>query len=386
MNESTAARGGIGRLLVRTFLLVVVPLAVAMVALHLYARGGRYIKTENSYVKANVIAITPEVSGRVIWVGAKDNSIAAEGTHLFRIAPEPFKIALDQSEARLAIVRTGIETLRSTYREALVDEGRQADTVRFLKLQHKRQRQLRDKRMGSEERFDQAEHELALGKRDAQSGKEKTRKTLLELGNDPDFPVNHHPRYRQAITARDRAALDLQRTEILAPASGIVSNMKLQVGEYVEEGAPVFTLIQSSPVWVEANLKETQLTHVKVGQLVTVEVDAYPDYDWNAKVSTIAPATGAEFALLPPQNATGNWVKVVQRIPVQLSIERPPDAPPLRAGMTVSVSIDTGHKRELHPYVQKLIGEGGLLQPADALVGKALAWTKQEPDDMATVK
>ena len=378
MNETTAARGGIRRLLIRTFLLVVVPLAVAVVALHLYARGGRYIDTENSYVKANVIAITPEVSGRVIWVGAKDNSVAVEGTHLFRIAPEPFRIALDQSEARLALVRTEIETLRSTYREAVVDEGRQADTVRFLELQLQRQRQLRDKRMGSEERFDQAEHELALGKRAAQSGKEKTRKTLLALGNDPDFPVNHHPGYRQAITVRDRAALDLQRTEILAPASGIVSNMKLQVGEYVEEGDPVFTLIQSEPVWIEANLKETQLTHVQVGQLVTIEVDAYPDHTWDAKVSTIAPATGAEFALLPPQNATGNWVKVVQRIPVQLSIERPPGTPPLRAGMTVAVSIDTGHKRELHPFVKRLIGEGGLLEPVDALVGKALAWTKQE--------
>lgn len=380
MNESTAARGGIGRLLTRTFLLLVVPLAVAMVALHLYARGGRYVETENAYVKANVIAITPEVSGRVIWVGAKDNSIAVEGTPLFRIAPEPFKIALDQGEARLSIVRTEIETLRATYREAVVEEGRQQDTVRFLGLQLKRQRQLRDKRMGSEERFDQAEHELALGKREVQSAKEKTRKTLLELGNDPNQPVEQHARYRQAITERDRAALDLQRTEVFAPTSGVVSNMKLQVGEYVEEGDPVFTLIQSDPVWVEANLKETQLTHVKVGQPVTVEVDAYPDHKWSAQVDTIAPATGAEFALLPPQNATGNWVKVVQRVPVQLRIERPADAPALRAGMTVAVSVDTGHKRVLHPFVEQLLGEGGLLEPADALVGKALAWTKREPD------
>ena len=135
-------------------------------------------------------------------------------------------------------------------------------------------------------------------------------------------------------------------------------------------------MIQSEPVWVEANLKETQLTNVKVGQLVTVEVDTYPDHRWNATVGTIAPATGAEFALLPPQNATGNWVKVVQRVPVQLLIDRPPGTPPLRAGMTVAVSIDTGHQRELHPFVQNLIGEGGVLQPVDALVGKALAWTK----------
>ena len=380
MNESTAARGGIGRLLTRTFLLLVVPLAIAMVALHLYARGGRYIETENAYVKANVIAITPEVSGRVIWVGAKDNSAAVEGTHLFRIDPEPFRITLDQSEAQLSIVRTEIETLRSTYREAVVAEGRQKDTIRFLELQLKRQRQLRDKRLGREEHFDQAEYELSLGKREAQSVKEKTRKTLLELGNDPNLAVEQHARYRQAITERDRAALDLQRTEVLAPTSGIVSNMKLQAGEYVEAGNPVFTLIQSDPMWVEANLKETQLTHVKVGQIVTVEVDAYPDHKWNATVNTIAPATGAEFALLPPQNATGNWVKVVQRIPVQLQIERPAGGPPLRAGMTAAISVDTGHKRELHPFMKKLIGEGGWLEPVDALVGKALAWTKRKDE------
>lgn len=376
MSESSAARGGIGRFLSRTFLLLVVPLCVAMVALHLYARGGRFIETENAYVKANVIAITPEVSGRVIWVGAQDNSPTVQGTPLFRIDPEPFKIALAQSVARLALVRTEIETLRSTYREAIVEQGRQQDTVRFLNLQLKRQRQLRDKRMGREEQFDQAEHELALGKREAQSAREKTRKTLLELGNDPELAVEEHPRYRQAITERDRAALDLRRTELFAPTTGIVSNMKLQVGEYVEEGDPIFTLIQSNPIWVEANLKETQLTHVKIGQPVTIEVDAYPDVKWNAQVHTIAPATGAEFALLPPQNATGNWVKVVQRVPVQLSIERPADAPELRAGMTVAVSIDTSHKRKLHPFVADLLSEGGLLQPADALVGKALDWTK----------
>lgn len=378
MNESTAKGGGIGRLLLRTFLLIVVPLAVAMVALHLYARGGRFIETENAYVKANVIAITPEVSGRVVWVGAQDNGFAEEGRQLFRIDPEPYRIALEQAEAKVSVVRTDIETLRSTYREAIVEEGRQQDTVRFLQLQLERQRKLRDKRMGSEERFDQAEHELALGNRELQSARESTRKTLLELGNDPNFDLTKHGRYREAIAERDRATLDLQRTQLQAPTSGTVSNMKLQVGEYVEEGDPVFTMIEADPVWVEANLKETQLTHVRIGQTVTIEVDAYPDVVWNANVNTIAPATGAEFALLPPQNATGNWVKVVQRVPVQLSIVRPRETPPLRAGMTVSVSIDTGHKRVLPPMVKNLLDEGGWLHSLDALVGKAFAWFKRD--------
>jgi membrane fusion protein (multidrug efflux system) len=154
--------------------------------------------------------------------------------------------------------------------------------------------------------------------------------------------------------------------------------MKLQVGEYVEEGDPVFTLIQAEPVWIEANLKETQLTHVREGQTVTVRVDAYPNQTWTARVDTIAPATGAEFALLPPQNATGNWVKVVQRVPVHLQVERPQGAPLLRAGMTASISIDTGHLRELPVFARKLIGEGGVLAPLHGLMGRALAWGRSD--------
>jgi len=374
MSEKQPRKGRMRRLVLRLFLLVVVPLAAVVVSLHLYARGGRYVETENAYVKAHVIAITPEVPGRVVWVGVDDNEIITAGESLFRIDPEPFRIALEQTEARLAIVSTEIETLRANYREAVVAEAKRQDDVAFMKTQLERQRQLRDKRMGSEERYDQARHDLATAERELQAARERKRTVLLALGNDPDMPVERHARWLQAKSERDRAALQLDHTEVIAPAAGIVSNMKLQVGEYVEDGDPVFTLIQSDPLWVEANLKETQLTHVREGQRVTVEVDAYPDRVWQARVNTIAPATGAEFALLPPQNATGNWVKVVQRVPVQLSIERPPGSPVLRAGMTAAISIDTGHERELPAIAKRLLGEGGLLEPFHALVGRALAW------------
>jgi len=378
MSEHTPRRGRLGRLVLRSILLVLVPLAVVMVALHYYARGGRYVETENAYVKAHVIAITPEVSGRVMWIGTADNTIAGKGTPLFRIDQDPYRIAMDQADARLAITRTEIETLRANYREAVVDEGRAKDNVAFLELQLDRQRKLKERGMGSEERFDQARHDLTLAGRELQGARARINRMLLELGNDPDLPVEQHARFQQAMAERDRASLNLQRTEVLAPATGIVSNLKLQVGEYVEEGDPVFTLIQADPVWIEANLKETQLTHVREGQTVTVLVDAYPDQTWTARVDTIAPATGAEFALLPPQNATGNWVKVVQRVPVHLEVERPPGAPLLRAGMTASISIDTGHQRELPMFARKLIGEGGLLAPLHGLVGRALAWSRND--------
>jgi membrane fusion protein (multidrug efflux system) len=374
MTEPVPRRGRLRRLVLRLFLLVVVPLAAVLVSLHLYARGGRYVETENAYVKAHVVAITPEVAGRVVWVGIQDNEVVTAGESLFRIDPEPFRIALAEAEARLAITRTEIETLRANYREAVVAKSKAEDDVAFMKTQLQRQRRLRDKRMGSEERYDQARHDLAISERDLEAARERIRTVLLALGNDPDLSIADHARFLQAKAERDRAALALERTEVLAPAAGIVSNMKLQAGEYVEDGDPVFTLIQSDPVWVEANLKETQLTHVREGQRVSVEVDAYPGRVWQASVDTIAPATGAEFALLPPQNATGNWVKVVQRVPVQLAIERPADAPVLRAGMTATVSIDTGHVRELPAIAQRLLGEGGLLEPFQGLVGRALAW------------
>jgi membrane fusion protein (multidrug efflux system) len=281
---------------------------------------------------------------------------------------------MEQAEARLAMTRTEIETLRANYREAIVDEARARDNVAFLELQLDRQRKLKQRGMGSEERFDLARHELSLATRELQGARERIRRMLVALGNDPEVAVEQHERYLQAMAERDRASLNLRRTEVVAPATGIVSNMKLQVGEYVEEGDPVFTLIQTEPVWIEANLKETQLTHVREGQTVTVRVDAYPNQTWTARVDTIAPATGAEFALLPPQNATGNWVKVVQRVPVHLAVERPQDAPLLRAGMTASISIDTGHQRELPVFARKLIGEGGVLAPLHGLVGRALAW------------
>jgi membrane fusion protein (multidrug efflux system) len=162
----------------------------------------------------------------------------------------------------------------------------------------------------------------------------------------------------EAKTALDAAALDLERTRVSAPAAGTVSNMKLQPGEHVEKGAPIFSLIESGSIWIEANFKETQLTHIRLGQSAQVTADAYPDAPWPARVSTIAPATGAEFAILPPQNATGNWVKVVQRIPVLLQVEGRAGQPPLRAGMTVTVAVDTGHPRGFPSALQWLVDSG----------------------------
>jgi membrane fusion protein (multidrug efflux system) len=339
----------------RLVLMLVVPAVVAVVALHLYASGGRHVVTENAYVKANIIAVSPDVSGRVVSVSVNDNQVVNSGDLLFAIDPVPFRIAVAEADAQIEVIRTDVAQLHHEVAEAQAEAAEARERLRFLKQQFERQKKLKQRRLGSEEAYDQALHELRVGEEAIHIVKQRIARKLAAHGGDTDLPAEHHPRYRRAVAVRDQASVDLERTVVMAPAKGIVSNMKLQVGEYVKEGDAIFSLIETSPVWVEANLKETELTNVSPGQPATVVVDAYPHYQWQASVDTIAPATGAEFALLPPQNATGNWVKVVQRIPVSLRIERSEDEPMLRAGMTVTVRIDTGKQRGLPGFVPEAV-------------------------------
>ncbi|MGB7184562.1 MAG: HlyD family secretion protein, partial [Burkholderiaceae bacterium] len=190
------------------------------------------------------------------------------------------------------------------------------------------------------------------------------------LGGDINIDYDAHPAYQAAQYRLDLARTRERQTVVRAPADGVVSNMTLQAGEYVKQGQAIFSMVNDSNVWVEANLKETQLTHLEKGQRATLSIDAYPDVEWQAVVSDIAPATGAEFALLPPQNATGNWVKVVQRVPVHLHIELQPDAPRLRAGMTVTASIDTGRERGWPAPFGIEPSEAPIVDPESAAVGQ----------------
>ncbi|MCP5153172.1 MAG: HlyD family secretion protein [Ectothiorhodospiraceae bacterium] len=363
----------IGRTVVRLVLLLVVPVAAVLAGLWFWMHSGRYVTTENAYVKANIIAVSTDVDGRVEWVGVNDNDWVESGQPLFRIDPTPFRIAVEQAEAQMEVVRSEIESMRADYRESLVEAAEARERVHFNELQLERQKRLRDRKLGREEDYDSAAYELATARQRVRVIEEKSRRVLASLAGDPEIAVESHPRFLEAKAARDRAAVDLGKTRIAAPSAGIVSNMRLQPGEYVEEGKPIFSLIETAPMWVEANLKETQLTWVREGQAASIEVDAYPDLKWSARVSTIAPATGAEFALLPPQNASGNWVKVVQRIPVILAIDQPQDAPPLRAGMTVSVSIDTEREREMPKIAQKVLEETQLSGVVQGMMRDATA-------------
>lgn len=367
---TTAKAGRFGaRRIARFVLMIGVPLAAALVALHLYADGGRYVVTENAYVKANIVAVSADVSGRVVSVTVADNQPVKPGERLFAIDPVPFSIAVNEADAQMEVIRRDFAQLRFDVREARAEAAEARERQRFLVQQFERQEKLKQRGMGSEEAYDQALHELKIGEESLRKLDQRIARTLAALGGDADLPVDKHPRFRRAATIREQASVDLERTVVNAPAAGVISNMKLQIGEYVEKGDAVFSLIETSPVWVEANLKETDLTNISMGQPATFVVDAYPEQEWQASVETIAPATGAEFALLPPQNATGNWVKVVQRIPVSLRIEQSANGPALRAGMTVMVSIDTGKARGFPDFVPDAVADWHLFD----FVRKALA-------------
>ncbi|MDQ3259306.1 MAG: HlyD family secretion protein [Pseudomonadota bacterium] len=356
--------------LLRLLLLGVIPIIAAFLSLQYYAHGGRFVETENAYVKANIISVSAQIAGRVMEVSVSDNQFVAAGAPLFRINPQPYEIAIERGRARLDVIRTEVASLRAEYRATLLQADETRERIKFLQRQLERQEKLKKYGMISGNVYDEARLNLDVAHRQLATVEESANRVLANLSGNAHLAPAKHPRFAEAKTVLDEAMMDLERTRITAPAAGVVSNMKLRVGEYADQGAPLFSLIESGQPWIEANFKETQLTNIRVGQAAMVVSDIYPDQSWRAVVSTIAPATGAEFAVLPPQNATGNWVKVVQRVPVLIHVE--PGHTNLRVGMTVSVSVDTKRERGLPRSIQRLVDAGWLprfLQPKPALAG-----------------
>ena len=346
-----------GRMLLRTILLIVIPVAAIIGGGFWYEATGRYITTENAYVKAHVIAISPNIDGRVTEVFVDENQRVKTGEVLFKMDAEPYWMMVRMSEAKRETARQEIEATRAEYHQIVAEIEKAKADVKHYEREAGRQRQLASKAITTRSRLDDAEFNLSTAQRDVATLRQKIRTVLARLGGDPARAAELHPDFMAAETEKAMAEMNLGYTEIKSPIDGIVTRLKLEAGEWVEEGEPAFGLIAVDRTWIEANLKETQLTHVRKGQDVKVEIDAYPDVVWTAKIASISPATGAEFSVLPPQNASGNWVKVVQRLPVRIEIETTPEHPPLRAGMTATVTVDTHHKRELWSTVKSAIAD-----------------------------
>jgi membrane fusion protein (multidrug efflux system) len=351
------ARADLRRLLLRWGLLILGPLAVVLVAGTLYLSGGRYVSIDNAYVKADMVNVANDVPGMVAAVTVRNNQRVSVGEELFRLDDEPFRIALTNAQAQLDQVRNDIEAMKASYRQKQEDIKSDQVTIGFYEREEQRQSELVNKSFVSRAQYDAARRNLDVARQQIASNRQQLAAIAANLSGDPNIAPEQHPRYLQAQARRDHAARDLRRTVIRASIGGIVTNVdKLQPGQYLAAGAAAFSLVATDHVWVEANPKETELTHVKPGDPVTITVDTYPGVEWQGTVASLSPASGSEFALLPAQNTSGNWVKVVQRIPIRLRIDATPDTPTLRAGMSVVARIDTGHKRTLAGLLKELLG------------------------------
>jgi membrane fusion protein (multidrug efflux system) len=334
--------------------LIGVPALVLIGALFFWLQGGRYASTENAFVKADIAQIASEVAGRIVDVRVRDHAAVVEGDVLVRLDPEPYRLALAKAEAEIDSARASVEQLKVSLRETRADARETENRLAYLEVQAKRQRELSGRGVSSAARVEQADSEEQQARDRLAMLQQRIARVEAALGGNPEQPTDRYAAVREKMALRDRAALDLSHADIKAPRAGTVLNFRLQLGEQVKAQTPLFSLVADRRPWIEANFKETDLTYVTVGQKATVVLDMHPDITWEAEVESISPATGAEFAILPPQNASGNWVKVVQRLPVKLRLTERPGEPPLRAGMTAYVSIDTKRTRSL----AKIFGSG----------------------------
>jgi membrane fusion protein (multidrug efflux system) len=329
-------------------LLILGPVALVVGALVFYFATGRYVTEEDAYVQAVNVSISPQVAGQVVDVAVKSNVAVRRAASLFNLDPEPYRIAVANAEAQLGIARDQAQTLIETYRARLkqIDEARAS--ADYAQTNYERQQHLFDTGAAPRAMLDAAIRDAQTAKANLASLQREAAAALAQLGGNPDVPVDQQSTVKQAQAAVDSALRNLRLTSVVAPFEGIPHNVEsIAVGAFLNAGQSAFPLVSTSDFYVEANIRETDLTYVRPGDPARLTIDAYPETPIAGKVTTLAPASGAIFALLPPQNATGNWVKVVQRIPVRLSFGVLPDGVGLRAGMSVKVSIDTGHQRTL---------------------------------------
>lgn len=346
--EASAGTGKARPKRLRRILLALGPIALIAGGGYMYLTGGRYVSTDNAYVRADKMTVATDVSGIVAEVAVHENQKVEKGQLLFRLDDEPYRIALAGAEAQLGGVRNELATLQAGYRQNLAQIEQARADIPLAEANFQRQQDLLRRGATTQAAFDQARRDLDAARQRVDVAQRQAEATLAQLGGSASAKIEDNPRFRAAQAQVDKAARDLRRTVVKASMPGIVANVDaLQVGEYLPAAQTAFNLVATDHVWVEANPKETDLTYLKPGDPAEVTVDAYPGREWHASVASISPASGAEFSVLPAQNASGNWVKVVQRVPVRLKVEIPDDAPPLRSGMSVNVDIDTGHQRSL---------------------------------------
>jgi membrane fusion protein, multidrug efflux system len=323
-----------------------------------YVTGGRVMSTDNAYVEADKVGISTDISGIVKEIDVRNNQRVEDGQVLFRLDDLPFRLALQRADAQVGNVANDLNALKANYRDMQAQIQQAQDDIDYYNREFHRQQDLAAKNIASQQTFDAAHRNLKNAQQKLASLNQQLAAIAANLNGDPNIPVEQHPRYRDAVAQRDEAARQLDHTVVKAPFAGIVTNVpSIAPGKYLQASMTAFYLVATGYVWVDSNPKETELTNVRPGQPVTVTVDTYPDAEWHGTVESISPAAAQEFSLLPAQNTSGNWVKVVQRIPMRVRIDTSDKSlPPLRAGMSVEVNVDTGHQRGLPQFPTALFG------------------------------
>jgi membrane fusion protein (multidrug efflux system) len=342
----------------RPLMFVLLPL-VLIVGGYFYVTGGAVMSTDNAYVQADMVGLSTDVSGIVTEVLVHDNQKVAKGDVLFKLDDLQFRLALNRAEAQIGNTRNDLVALQSSYRNMQAQVEQAQKDVDFNMVNFQRQEQLIANNFTPKATFDAARNTLQGSQQKLASLQQQLAGLAANLNGDPDASIENHPKYKDAVAGRDEAARQFAHTIVLAPFAGIVTNVpSLQPGQYLAAAAVAFNIVSADHVWVQASPKETELTYVRPGQKVTVDVDTYQGERWAGTVDSISPASASSFSLLPAENTSGNWVKVVQRIPMRILVNNAPGKPPLRVGMSVEVNVDTGHARGFPSFITDLVGSG----------------------------
>jgi membrane fusion protein (multidrug efflux system) len=320
------------------------PIVLGIIGGIYYWLSAQTVYTENAYIKTDMVAVSAEITGKVITVNVIENQIVKKGDLLFCLDPEPFQITVDRLTAQLQSTYNNIEIQKAVLlqKQTAITLGEKDQD--YYQKEFDRAAGLFEKRTISAAQRDLARHNLDQAQQKLQTAIYDLKSTLAYLNGDPDVKAENHPAYAAIKADLDKAQLDLRRTKIFASEDGIITRNTLVEGDQVNTGAPIFSIFVTNNLWIEANFKETELTHIQAGQKARIWVDTYPDCVWTGYVEGVGAAAGSELSILPPQNATGNWVKIVQRIPVRLKINEADlekHKKVLRAGMSVSVEINT---------------------------------------------
>ena len=329
-----------GRSWGRIALMVSVPLLIALGGGYMWLGSGRYISTDNAYVRQDMISISTDVTGRIVAVNVRENQRVKAGDILFQIDPEPYRIALEQADAALAGARVQVSTLATDTGSAAADIASARADISLAQATYDRQALLMKRGFTTRASFDAAAHEVAAARARFGTAQASAAKARSQMGSGT-ASSGLSPGIQAAMAERDKAALALARSVVRAPKDGVISQTsRLQIGTIAPSGVPALSLVVSQAAWVEANFKETDLNHMAVGQPAEITFDAYSGLKLCGHIASIGAATGSATSILPPQNASGNWVKVTQRVPVRVAIDCTTSRPMI-AGLSSEVTIDT---------------------------------------------